>query len=243
MVFSRMTGLFAVAPFFSSPNIIMPLKLSFALLLAIVFHFGFGIGENWVAPTDAQLALGIAREFMTGASMGLIVLLIFTGISYAGSIVAPQMGMAVAQMMDPQAKEMTPVLSAFINLLVVIVFLTIDGHLIMIRAMVDSYRIVPIAGFSVTNELVGMIIQTGGEMFIIAFKMAAPVLAVLLFINTGLGIIARVVPQVNVFVVGFIIAISAGYIAWIFFLPVMRPFMESVINNALEQMLWLLKTV
>lgn len=243
LILTRLSGLFVFAPFFGSTAIQRQVKFALVLTLSVVVHFGFGIGSDYSQADEMELVYGVLREFAVGAGMGLYVTIIFTGIGYAGAIIAPQMGMAISQLMDPQTESIMPLLSTFMNVMAVVFLLSIDGHLLMVRAFYESYRLVPLAGFEFSGNFAVALVEGGGKLFVIALKLCSPVLAVIIFLNVGMAIMARVVPQVNVIVVGFIITISVGIFTLFLVLPLTAPYLKQIIAEALEGMMWILKTV
>lgn len=242
MINARLIGLLMLSPMYGHAAIPAQVKAAVIMVLSLVLHFGLGIGFHTPQLGTGEMFVGMIREFLTGASMGLVLMIYFAGFAYAAGIIAPQMGMAISQLVDPQTEQMQPLLSTFFTLLGVLLFLAIDGHLIIIKALHDSYRIVPLFGFNLSGEMANELIRISSQIFIIAFKLAVPVLAVIIFLNTGMALIARAVPQVNVLVVGFIITISVGLWILSLLLPALDTFFVQTIHEAFEQMMWLLKT-
>lgn len=241
LINARLTGLLLFAPVFGHAAVPVPVKAALLMMFSIVLYFGFDVGAGLGSLAPGVWFVAVLTEFMVGSLMALVLQLFFAALTYAGGIVAPQMGMAVSQLMDPQSQTVQPLLSTFFSLVGVLFFLAIDGHLIMLRALYDSYRLVPMTGFTLNGAMIDQLIFLGGQMFIIALKVSAPVLAVIIFLNAGMALMARAVPQVNVLVVGFIITISVGMIAMAMTMPALRPALEQYLLDALEQMLWILK--
>ena len=245
LIVARLSGFVAFAPVFDSSAIPMRVKLSLVLILGVVFHFGFGLGLGAEVPLDSVWPLVglLIKEFAVGTVMSLTMIFIFSAFSYAGSLIAPQMGLAVSQLLDPQTQSMQPLLGTFFGMIGVIFFLAIDGHLLMIRAFAQSYELVPLGEFRVSGPLIQSLLASAGQLFVLGFKISAPVLAVVIFLNVGMAIMARAVPQVNVLVVGFIITISVGFIVLAIVLPQMGPSVRARLNDMLERALWTLKAI
>jgi len=243
MVATRISAVFILAPVYGSTLIPRQVKLAILVMLTGVMHFGFSVGMDYSQTDNAVILLDIVREFLVGAGMGLVVQTIFTAIGFAGAIIAPQMGLAISQLIDPQTESMQPVLSTFLNLVGVLFFLAVNGHLMIIEALFQSYKLLPIGRFELTGPFVDALMATGSEMFIIAFKLSAPVLAVIIFLNVGMALMARIVPQVHVIVVGFIVTIAVGMLIMALVTPAMAPYLKEVVVDAVGRMLWLLKTV
>ncbi len=243
LILARVSGLVVTAPFWSSGAISARIKMAIVVMITLSLHFGMGIGAELTGFNLSFAILGLISEILVGAGMGLVMALIFAAIGYAGAIIAPQMGLAISQLMDPQSESMQPLLAAFLNLLAVMFFLAIDGHLMILRSLHDSFRLIPLAGFSVTGGFVKGLLDTGSHMFVVAFKLCSPVLGVIMFLNIGMALLARAVPQVNVIVVGFIVTISVGMLTFLLMLPQAGPFLQDVMMDAVSRMMWLLKTV
>ncbi|RJO71750.1 MAG: flagellar biosynthetic protein FliR [Myxococcales bacterium] len=243
LIGTRLTALFVLAPAYGGRLLPPQVKLALVIAVSLALHFGFGIGADLVRPNPDGMIMGILREFAVGAGMGLVLDLIFSSIGFAGSIVAPQMGMAISQLIDPQTESMQPLLSTFMTMVGVVFFLAIDGHLTILRGLVDSYRLVPLGSFVFGGGAMNALLDAGEQMFFIAFRLSAPVLALIMFINVGLAVMARAVPQMNVLVVGFIITIGIGILAMALFFPLAGPYMRDFIESALERMMLFLKTV
>jgi flagellar biosynthetic protein FliR len=171
------------------------------------------------------------RELLTGVIVGFGFSLLFTGLQAAGELVGLQVGFALANMYDSNTERQVGVLGEFELLLGLLTFFAIDGHLLMLRAFFDSYKVVPLAGLQFTANGLDAIIRLSGAMFIIAIKVAAPVMAAIFLTEVALGIAARTVPQMNVFIVGFPLKIGVG----LFMFASALPLFSSVFGKLLGQ--------
>jgi flagellar biosynthetic protein FliR len=241
LINARVSGLLLFGPVFGHSAIPATVKAAILMMFSITLYFGFDVGAGMGKLLPGVWLIGILSEFAVGALMALVLQLFFAAFSFAGGIIAPQMGMAVSQLLDPQSQSMQPLLASFFSLVAILFFLAIDGHLIMLQGLYDSYRLVPITGFQLSGPIVGELVRLGGQMFVIALKISAPPLAVIIFLNTGMALMARAVPQINVLVVGFISTISVGMISLTMMLPVVRPALTQYAMEALQNMLWIFK--
>jgi flagellar biosynthesis protein FliR len=123
-----------------------------------------------------------------------------------------QMGLSVANVIDPVNNNQVQTIADFQYLIAMLVFLSVDAHHIFFSAIIQSYSVLNPLTFHFSGQLMQMIFDFSTEMFVIAVKLGAPLMAVMLFTNVGLGIIARTVPQMNIFIVGFPLQISVGLI-------------------------------
>ena len=185
------------------------LSLLIALLLFPLVRSGFGpLGDLGFFP----LALKIAGELLIGISIGFTARFIFAGIQMAGELLGFQMGFSMASVIDPTSNLQVSVVSEFQYMLSMLLFLGVDGHHIIIGAISESYQLLSPLDVHYSGELTQVLIRLSQEVFMIAVKISAPVMAVLLFTNVALGIVARTVPQINIFVVSFPLQISVGLV-------------------------------
>ncbi|MDD3801183.1 MAG: flagellar biosynthetic protein FliR [Desulfuromonas thiophila] len=166
--------------------------------------------QNAFAPLF--LALLVANETLLGIMLGFAARLIFTAVEFGGTVVGYQMGFAAANVYDPQNQRQVALVSQFQNVFAILVFLALDGHHIFIRALVDSYDLLPPGLFDFSGGAVPYLMELTSHMFVLAIRFSAPVLAVMLLSSLVLGILARVFPQLNVFLLSFPINIALAFI-------------------------------
>ncbi len=153
--------------------------------------------------TLIQFAIIIIKEVLIGLLLGLVSLLIFTAVSFGGTIIGYQMGFAAANIFDPQTTQQLSIMSQFSNIIAFLIFLTLNLHHIFFQVIVDSYILLPPGSLNLSGQAVPLLINLAGHMFALSVTLSAPVLALLLISNLVLGILARVFPQLNVFLLSF----------------------------------------
>lgn len=217
-VLVRTGAIMMTAPIFGAFNIPMQVKLGFILLIALL------ITPLTPAVPMPQAMTGIivslTGEILIGAAIGLAMKFIFTGIEYAGQVASFQMGIGMASAYDPINSAQVTVLGKLLSILVLLIFLTVNGHLMVIMALKKSFDVIPPYGLTLTGGLMESLIVFSKEIFILGLKFSAPVLAILIFINVAMGIMARTVPQLNMFAIGFAITITVGFVMILISLPV-----------------------
>ena len=147
---------------------------------------------------------------MIGVILGFAGRLLFEGIQMAGQLVGFQMGFSIVNIIDPVTSEQVSIIAEFQYLLAGLLFLAVDGHHLLLQAVSESYTVVPVLGFHLTGALMQNLVDLTREMFVVAMKISAPIIVALVFANIGLGLVARTVPQINIFVVGFPLQIAIG---------------------------------
>ncbi len=220
-VFFRTAAMISFLPILGDRVVPAPLKGVLALLLSfLIYPFLKGVLVPVEAPGFFPLFLGLIGEVLIGFVMGMMIRFFFTGIQFAGEMIGFQMGFAIVNVIDPVFSIQVSIIAQLHYYMAVLLFLAIDGHHGLLMAMTESFHAVPPLAFGLTGSLMEFLIQTSKEIFIIAVKLSAPVIAVLVFTHVALGLVARTVPQINVFIVGFPLQIAIGFL----FLGLTAPF-------------------
>lgn len=227
--FIRILAMLATAPVFDNRTIQRRTRVGLAALIAILMM------PLLPAPpvlSSAQAIPVLLQQILIGVSMGFSMRLVFAAFEMAGDLLGLQMGLAFAQFIDPSRGGQTPLIGSFLGVLASLVFLVIDGHLLVIAAVVQSFELIPIsADLSVVNPQ--NIAMAGSIMFMLALQISLPVLAAVLISNIVLGILARAAPQLNVMSIGFSITIGAGlWVLW-----VSLPYFIAGIDGAIGRLL------
>lgn len=218
LVFFRVGGILFSAPIFGNRSVPSHLKVGLALIISLIFASGKVISTDF-HPEIYFLGIALIGEVFIGVIIGFTARLIFTAVQLSGQLVGFQMGFAIVNVVDPQTGNQIPVIAQFENILAILIFLSINAHHWFLRATAESFALVPPFGFHYPSELAGEIMRLAGNMFVIAVKIGAPMIAVLFFTSMALGVIARTVPQMNIFIVAFPLKIAIGLIFLFFSLP------------------------
>jgi flagellar biosynthesis protein FliR len=223
--FLRVSAILVTMPIVGNAIVPMQIKGGLSLLMTIMIYPFVPNDLSFITYDFLPLILRMAAEVFIGVVIGFTALFIFAGIQFAGDMIGFQMGFSIADIFDPLTSQQVSIISEFQFMMVMIIFLFVDAHHIFLTAMVDSFRILRIQDFHVSQEFFRRMVTLSGEVFVIAVKISAPIVAVLFFVNVGLGVIARTVPQINVFIVGIPLQIAIGLI----FLGVTAPiFLKAV---------------
>jgi flagellar biosynthetic protein FliR len=243
LVFLRVGAILMSIPIFDSRGIPFFLKISLALATCMVL---FPLLKLDVVPVTSDLfTLGIiaAGEILLGLAIGFSVKLLFAGIQLAGQLAGYQMGLAIANVMDPATSEQVPLLAQFNNLIGLLVFLSINAHYWFIKALTESFRLAPPLNVNFGSSLMEQLIQLSGNMFVIAVQVGAPVIAAMLLTSVAFGLVARTVPQMNVFIVAMPLKIGVGLLFIGFGLPYFSAFLKTIFNDLGQDIILMLKTM
>lgn len=228
LIFVRMTGLFVVAPIFGRRNIPVYLKIGFSFFTAIVLVNTVALPAPDTYSNILQVGLMIAKEFIVGMTIGFIAYLSFTAVYVAGEIIDMQLGFGVVNVLDPVSNIQVPITSNLYFIMSMLVYLAVNGHHALIKALFDSYTLVPLGTAVFNQTLVSNLLIVFSNIFAIGFKVAAPIIAAILITDIALGTISRMVPQLNVFVIGMPLKIIVGIAVLVVTIPMFLYVLEGL---------------
>ncbi len=230
-------------PIFDSKGIPLVFKMALAFAIGIVLFPLLKLDGVPMASNIFSLGISVAGEIFLGLAIGFSVKLIFAGIQLAGQLAGYQMGLALANVMDPATSEQVPLLAQFNNLIALLVFLSINAHYWFIKALTESYRLVPPLNVKFGSTLLEQLIQMSGNMFVIALQVGAPVIAAMLLTSVAFGLVARTVPQMNVFIVAMPLKIGVGLLFIGFGLPYFSTFLKNIFDDLGQNIILMLKAM
>ena len=209
----RLSAFLAFTSIFSARAVNMRIRISLAF--AMSFFVTQYIEIPKIDPVTADGLMEIFRQILIGFTMGLVFQVASAALVVAGQAMSASMGLSMANMVDPNMGNV-PVLSQFFNIMGTLVFLGMGGHLIVFGLVIESFKLLPIGQAFFSQDMLGKMINWSAMMFLGALLIALPVMMTLLFINVGLGFVARAAPSLNIFTVGFPALILTGFIVMIF---------------------------
>jgi len=243
LVFLRIGAILLTMPVFESNTIPHLFRLALAFAVSLILFPLLKLNPMPVAGSIIALGIDAAREILLGLTIGFSVKFVFAGIQLAGQLAGYQMGLAIAEVLDPADSQHIPLLAQFNNLVALLIFLAMNAHYWFIKALIQSYRIVPLLSAHFGSSLMEQLTQLGGNMFVIAIQVGAPVIAVLLVTSAAFGLIARTVPQMNVFIVAMPMKIGVGLIFLGFSLPYFAAFLKKIFNGLGQHILIMIKAM
>ncbi len=232
--FVRAMALFYSAPVFGSPAVPRKLRIGLSILVAFIVqplipHAAALGADSW--PVFLVLTL---QQIIIGALLGLAVRIIFAAVNFAGAVIGLEMGLGFATLMDPKHGVSVPTLSSFLGLFATLIFLSLNGHLLLIAAFAKSFTVAPPSmHWHFGPGAWYAIVKWGGQLFLLGLVMALPVLTVLVAANLSLGVLAKIAPQLNIFVVGFPVLLLIGLVGLYFTAPLLGRAMVNAFNLSL----------
>ena len=228
LILLRVSTLLIVAPIFGHRLFLARAKVGLAVMVSmVVFPLvdGFDVPEGFF-----PYAVMMVGEVILGLVLGYVVLLLFIGVQFAGQLAGLQMGFGIVNVIDPQSHDQISIIGQFLNILAILMVLTLDGHHIILNGLLGSFEAVPLGGVVLQASIAHKLIALSSEVFVIAIKISAPILVALFLISTAMGVLARTVPQMNVFIVGFPVQLAVGLSVLVATLPLFQIIVERAIH-------------
>ncbi|MDF1485761.1 flagellar biosynthetic protein FliR [Ramlibacter sp. H39-3-26] len=230
--FLRVLALFSVAPVFSMRVIPVQARVGLAFLIALCAQPM--LESQPIIDVNGREALGaVAQQLGVGMSIGFAVRLVFAAVELAGEVIGLQMGLNFAAFFDPASNSQVSAVSRFFGNIGTLLFVVVNGHLVVLMAVVASFERFPVNG-NVVASLQGLgLHEFGTALFSSALWIALPMIALLLFVNLTLGVVSRVAPQMNIYAVGFPVTLTMGLVG----IAATLPMLEQPMLTLLQQMI------
>ena len=228
--FARIGGAMLSAPLFSANYVPVRVRVMFALFLTLIVT-PLLPPVTAVQPLSLQGFMLIGSELLIGLALGLIVQLVFDALILSGQLIANGMGLGFAMMVDPQRGVQVPVISQYLLIITMLLFVAMNGHLLFVEMLLGSFSLWP-AGKGIQSEHFSIVVQQGSLLFSAALRIAIPAIVALLLVQIAVGVISRAAPTMNLFAVGFPLAILVGYLVLEQLIPNLLPMMSALLEAA-----------
>jgi flagellar biosynthetic protein FliR len=232
---SRVLGLISIAPPFSNGRVPVRIKLMLGIFISVL------ITPNVPAlpamdPMSLPGLLILVQQMIIGLAMGTVMRVMFAVVEMAGQMVSMTMGLGFAAFFDPMSQGQTAAISQVFSLLATLIFLAVNGHLVVISVLSDSFVTLPISAQPMSLEGIRHMVDWCAIIFSMGLQLSMPLLGVLLVTNLALGVLSRAAPQLNLFGIGFPITLATGFIMIAVSLPYMLTPMDRLFNNSYRMM-------
>ncbi len=236
LVLVRVSAIIMVAPLFSQSTIPRRIKLFLSFFLSLIV---MNLVDYTAVSYDGMLGYSIliVEEGITGLLIGLGSSLCLYILSFSGHMIDMEIGFAMAMEMDPTTQVQTTITATFFTAIFMLMFLASDMHYFVIDALYDSYKLIPIGGTQINPSLYQIFMKYITDYFVIGFRIILPVFACILVLNVVLGILAKVAPQMNMFVIGMQAKVFTG----LFLLFILMSLFPGVVDFLFEEMQLLTK--
>ncbi len=230
---TRILGLIAAAPLFGNPSFPRSAKVGLGVLLAMI-----------IAPTVPALPaadplsmagfLILLQEMLIGLAMGFSMRIVFAAIEMAGEVASMTMGLGFATVFDPMSRGRSSAVSQFIALVGTLTFLSVNGHLVLLEVLAESFISLPIAATPMSAAMPYQLVKWGATIFTVGLQLSLPIVAALLITTVALGILTRAAPQLNIFGIGFPISLGVGLLLISQTLPYLTGPLQDLFNEGIE---------
>jgi flagellar biosynthetic protein FliR len=233
--FLRIFGLIIAEPLLGNRSVPVAAKLGLALFLTLLVA-PLLPPMPAVEPASAAGVMVGVQQLLIGVAMGFCVRVALTAAETAGQLAGLQMGLGFAVFFDPQSQAQTAVVGQFVGLFAILVFLSLDGHHLVLSTLVESFRALPISTAPLSAVGLREVVQWGGTIFSAGLLISLPVVAALLIANIAVGIMTRAAPQLNIFAVGFPVTLATGFVALYLATPYIGPALANLFEQAILAM-------
>jgi flagellar biosynthetic protein FliR len=227
----RVSVVMVTAPILGNTRIPTQVKIALALVITLLLYLTVHPAPLAEPRNVLSLAGAVAGEIFAGLIVGYTAYLLFSGIQMAGQVVDIQIGFGLVNVLDPSGGQQVSILGEFYYLIAMLFFLAVDGHHALIKALGDSFQLLPAGSIAWLDQAAKAGPLLSGfftKLFIIAFQVAAPSIAVLFLTNLSMGLLSRTLPSMNVFVVGMPLNVMVGLLVTILSLKLLGTVLTSV---------------
>jgi len=226
LVLTRISAFVLVAPVFSWKSIPARIKVAMTVLMAIFFSLiaPSGITAGQISTVEAVLLM--AYEATYGFALGLVAAILFAPVKLSGRIIERQMGLAMAEILDPLTGERSQPVGGLLEMIFVVLFLSANGHHLLLSILSHSYETFPVGCIPTMAVLTTGVIKAGSTMLIVGLKLAAPILAAFLLLMVVLAVLARIMPDMNILFISLPLRVGMGLLLMAIFLPFIYSFVS-----------------
>ena len=231
--FMRIGAMFAAVPIFSSRSVPVRIRVLLAFFISWMLIPVIPAPPS-VELISAQALLISIHQVLIGVAMGFILQLVFAAFVIAGQSIAITMGLGFASMIDPQNGMQVPVISQTFLIMATLIFLSLNGHLVLIEVLANSFQNLPVGMLVPSRDGLWQLVTWGSNMFAGGMLIALPAVAALLLVNLAFGVTTRAAPQLNIFAVGFPVMIMVGLAFLILTLPTITTHLSRLLLQAFD---------
>lgn len=224
MVLTRTSAFFLVIPVFGWQSIPVRVKVAIVILISIFFSMITSSAVQLQKITFVKAILLMSNEATYGLAMGLVVVAVFSAVKLGGRIIEKQMGLDMAEILDPLTSERSQPVGTLLEMIFIILFLSANGHHLFLLIISKSYEAFPTGSSPTISILTSGVIQAGTTMFTSGLKLAAPMLAAFLLLMVVLAVLARIVPEMNILFISLPMRVGLGLLMMVIFLPYINDF-------------------
>jgi flagellar biosynthesis protein FliR len=243
LILLRMIAFIFSAPVFGAPQISVPLKILFCIIMTLCIFPAVNIQPKVLDGLDNDIISLAGREVLVGLCLGFLCRIFFYAITMTGDFMAISLGLSAAQMFNPHMGEQGNIIEQFYGVLGMLFFFMVGGHHIFIGGLVQSYEFIKVGALSFNVGPLGEVATMGQTLFLITVKMCAPVMVAILLSQIAMGLLGRAIPQINVLVTSFPVTIMIGLGVMILCMPLYMNGLSGIMDIIGTKMLQMMKAI
>ncbi len=229
----RILGVISSAPLFGNRGVSIRVRVAIGLGIALAVLPALPPMPDVSPGSGVGLAI-MAQQFLIGVGMAITMRIIFATVDVAGELIGLQMGLSFAAFFDPDSGGRTAVIAEFMGLVTSLLFLALNGHLLIVDVMIRSFEWLPVSTTPLHGDGWMVAVRFGATLFSAGLLLAMPILATLLVVNIAMGVLTRAAPQLNLFAIGFPVTLGAGFLILMLTMEAFAPTMQYLFNIGFE---------
>lgn len=240
LVLARMSGCVFLNQIFGRGNLPVMLKTAISLFLTVTVYGLLPPDSDMVISSIIEYILLIIKEIFIGFIIGHIINMFFSTVAISGEILGIQTGMSMSQIYDPSSNISMGITGSFLNVILILVFFSANGHLTLIQIFITSCKLIEIGNFAIPNNLIYNMVELFQQILVLSLKLSMPIMAVEIILEAGIGILMKAIPQIQVFAVNVQLKIIVGLLLIILLVPTFSTFIDSTVKlmfNTIENSL------
>ncbi|MBN2036811.1 MAG: flagellar biosynthetic protein FliR [Chitinispirillaceae bacterium] len=238
LMFVRVITIIMLLPIFGAWAIPAQIKVALSLFLTIVLFMSMPEARTVALPEHHSFIYFVSlvfKEILIGLVMGYTSIFLFAAVHFAARLVDIEMGLGMVELIDPMSEEQVTAIGQLWIVVFTIMLLLINGHYFFLLAIQKSYALIPVLGLDFkAGPLAQHFVTMAGEVFVLAVKMSAPIYVALILTEMALGVVARTVPQINIFFVGLPLKIMLGLMTAVFVFPMIGTLFRKMFEGLIK---------
>jgi flagellar biosynthesis protein FliR len=235
LILVRITGFFFTAPFFSLRNVPIRVKTGLSIFIAFILYYTIPLqSPEYIGVIDYSIL--VVKEALLGAIMGLFANIAYYILSFAGQIMDMEIGFSMVNVLDPVTRIQTTITSNFYGYIVLLMMMITNLHHYFLRAIIDSFQVIEIGKAVFNPNIYQLMVQFITDYFIIGFRIILPIYAAILIVNTILAILAKMAPQLNMFVIGMQLKVIVGLLVLVMMVELIPSVADLIFNNMVSML-------
>lgn len=242
LVLMRMSGFIFLNPILGRRNIPSIVKTGFSMALAVVVYSITSQTVTIESTSAFVFGFLLLKEFFLGYLLGFVMELFLFAVTYSGAIMDFQIGLSMATVYDAQNGTQSALTGTIFNIYYILLFFAVDGHLALMKILIESGQVIPYGMAVVTRGSAQAILTIFSECVVLAVKLALPMIAIQFLVEIAVGILMKIIPQINIFILSIQLKIIIGFIMLFVLISPIGSMFGTIVTQMMNEMIYVLKT-